>query len=364
VDKEKDKDRDKDKKLPKPSGLPTDLAASSPEMEELYRKLQTEIRHAKPSPDAMAAALEAAQRLAAEGDAEQAADDTVRELMGGSSTACRVCGYRNREGNKFCAKCGVAVENESREAESAPSAEQQRRPRAIALHPNPFLNPEPERDLETRSAAGRSSGQETHHYHHHYHHHYFPGGPDGMAPRPGADPVRSDLLRSDLVREDKLRPTAALRGDMSRAEAAVRRITQEWVLACNTKHLDDLLDLYTADALVLRSNHPPVRGAAAIREFFFAALDSGLGEVEVDPLRVEVAGDLAYEAGRCKALVPSASGKRREERGKYLWVCARQSTGEWRLAADCWSSDLTLTTLESDVPQSAGVRTSQPRKNP
>jgi uncharacterized protein (TIGR02246 family) len=225
---------------------------------------------------------------------------------------------------------------------AAPQPEHRRRP--IALHPNPFLDPEPD-------PAPR--GNETHHYHHHYHHHYFPGGAEGGMPR-AAEPAR----------EEKHRPNAALRGDMSRAEAAVRRITQEWVLACNTKHLDDLLDLYTADALVLRSNYTPVRGAAAVREFFFAALDAGLGEVEVEPLRVEVAGDLAYEAGRCKALVPSATGKRREERGKYLWVCARQSNGEWKLAADCWSADLTYTTMESDVPASSGVKTAQTRKTP
>jgi len=161
---------------------------------------------------------------------------------------------------------------------------------------------------------------------------------------------------------ERMRPTAALRGDMSRAEAAVRRITQEWVLACNTKHLDDLLELYIADALVLRSNYPPVRGAAAVREFFFGALDAGLGEVEIEPLRVDVAGELAYEAGRFKALVPSATGKRREERGKYVWVCSRQSNGEWKLAVDCWSSDLALTTMESDIPTGAQVKSTQPRK--
>ena len=149
---------------------------------------------------------------------------------------------------------------------------------------------------------------------------------------------------------------------MSRAEAGVRRITQEWVLACNTKHLDDLLELYAADALVLRSNYPPVRGAAAVREFFFGALDAGLGEVEIEPLRLDVVGDMAYEAGRWKALVPGAIGKRREERGKYVCVCARQGGGDWRLVADCWSSDLSLTTLESDIPAAAGVKSSQPRK--
>ena len=193
---------------------------------------------------------------------------------------------------------------------------------------------------------------ETHHYHHHYHHHYFPGGQEAPVARVSTDAARE---------ADKIRASAALRGEsMSRAEAAVRRVTQEWVLACNTKHLDDLLDLYIADSLVLRSNYPPIRGASAVREFFFGALDAGLGEAEVEPIRLEIAGDMAYEAGRCKALVPSAAGKRREERGKYVWVLARQSNGEWKIAVDCWSSDLSLIGLESDItPAAAKTGTSR-----
>jgi len=376
VDKNKDIDRDKDKKSSKSSGAPADGAYNA-EMEEFMRRLQPEMRRPKPGQDAIAAALEAAQRLAAEGEAEQAADDTAQELAGDSNvTVCGVCGYHNRRGNKFCGMCGIivaepgAVDSRSR-AEHSDSP-----PNALALPPNPFLDHEErhhERGSEARLATTRPTGNETHHYHHHYHHHYFPGG-EAMAVRSAADPFRDNVREPvrdasrdstrDPGREDSLRSMAALRGEMSRAEAAVRRVTHEWVLACNTKHLDDLLELYVADALVLRSNCPAIRGAQAIREFFFGALDAGLGEVEMEPLRVEVAGDLAYEAGRCKALIPSATGKRREERAKYLWVCARQSNGEWKLAADCWSSDLTLSNLESDVPQSAGVKTSQPRKNP
>jgi uncharacterized protein (TIGR02246 family) len=326
-------------------------------MDELYSRLQADMRHPRPDPEAIAAAFEAAQRLAAEADAEQAADDTAELTVNSGAIVCPVCGYRNREGNKFCGMCGVAV-TEPDNAKSPVFREREGKPaRELTVSPNRFLDLEPEPQQERHPSAGRSTVQETHHYHHHYHHHYFPGAPEGVAPRSAAESVRADP-----VKEEKLRSTAALRGEMSRAEAAVRRVTHEWVLACNTKHLDDLLDLYAADALVLRSNYPPVRGAAAIREFFFGALDAGLGEVELEPLRVDVAGDLAYEAGRCKALVPGAVGKRREERGKYLWVCARQSNGEWKLAADCWSADLTLTTLESDVPQNTGVKTSQPRK--
>jgi ketosteroid isomerase-like protein len=128
---------------------------------------------------------------------------------------------------------------------------------------------------------------------------------------------------------------------LNRAEAAVRKLAQDWALACNSKQLDDLVSLYAVDAIVLRPNVPPVRGSAGIREFFFGLLDAGFGDVETDPLRTEVFGDTAYEAGRCKMLVPFTMGKRREERGKYLFTLARQA-GDWKILADCWTSDLSL----------------------
>jgi len=328
----------------------SELAANS-EVDEFYKQLQPEMRRPRPGPDAMAAALEAVQRLAAEADAE---DASAQSLSSDASLgSCRVCGYRNREGHKFCAMCGLPADGfDGGLDERLPHEFTQGGNASPASSAAPMHHPE--RESSARPATGRASAApETHHYHHHYHHHYFPGGSEAGAARQSTDGFR----------EPEKRQMSVLRGEsMSRAEAAVRRITQEWVLACNTKHLDDLLDLYIADALVLRSNYPPVRGAAAVREFFFGALDAGLGEVEVEPIRVEVAGDMAYEAGRCKALVPGAAGKRREERGKYLWVFARQSNGEWKLASDCWSSDLTFAPAESNIPAGPGVKSSVPRK--
>lgn len=344
---------DKDQKNPIPFVKPSDASALDPERKELFPRLKPEMRRPKPGPDGIAAALEAVQRLAAEADAEDAADDLAQELeTPAGEVVCCVCGHNNREGTKFCGMCGVSIADAKRAESQFPSLEESMPPADLAMTQSPFPVP------EMRRPTAGPTGHETHHYHHHYHHHYFPGTPEGMYPRAGSDVMR------EPVREDKMRPTAALRGDMSRAEAAVRRITHEWVLACNTKHLDDLLDLYVSDPMVLRSNYPAIRGAAAVREFFFGALDAGLGEVSVEPLRVDVVGDFAYEAGRFSALIPGSTGKRREERGKYLWVFARQSNGEWKIAADCWSSDLTLNTMESEVPASAGVKTAPPRKNP
>jgi len=390
------------------------------ELDEFFRKLTPEMRRPKPSPDAVAAAVESVKRLAARANAEEAAENAAGEVdleslvqshdpernnsgdqrltaddLGGDDSnddvgivLCGVCGHRNRATNRFCGMCGVVIEGSplappkakstkvrAREFPMAPSSPAEVKlvprpnlqPAAPSFSPANFATPNPAAPSHTlpshiaqeeRHANGHP---ESHHYHHHYHHHYFSGGQEGAS----ANPSSPSMARpADSAREaERLRSTATLRGDMSRVEAAVRRIAQEWVLACNTKHLDDMLELYSADAIVLRSNLNPIRGAASVREFLFGSLEAGLGEVELEPLRVDVVGDLAYEAGRCKALVPSTSGKRREERGKYLWVLARQPGGEWRIVSDCWSSDLTLSTLESDAPQGAAIRTSQPRKS-
>jgi uncharacterized protein (TIGR02246 family) len=355
----------------------------NPALGEIYQRLYPEMRRPKPNQEAIAAALQAMQRLTMKMDSETAVEETTPQTTLGSSTACPSCGHHNREGNKFCGMCGLPVEanpselsaseSSSREpsrklpSREVPGFELQAR-ESQALEDQAFEDDKPqspmphaerEAEQEVHPPAGAPAG--AHHYHHHYHHHYFQGGGvEGAVAAPRANAPES-------AREaDRLRIAAAAKGEpMSRSEAAVRRLTQEWVLACNTRQLDELLDLYAPDALVLRSNLPLLRGAAAVREFFFSAIESGLGEVSVEPIRVEVLGDLAHEVGRYSALVPGTAGKRREERGKYLWVFAKQSSGDWKLVSECWSSDLTLTTAESDIPKPVvpAASKSQPRRS-
>jgi uncharacterized protein (TIGR02246 family) len=208
-------------------------------------------------------------------------------------------------------------------------------------------------ELQTSNAPASPEGQ--HHYHHHYHHHYFATGTDAATPAPrasSADPIAT-----------KVRSLGA-GVTMSRVETAVRKVIEDWARACNSRQLDDLVSTYSPDALVLRPNHPAVRGSAAIREFFFAVLDAGLGDVELEPVRLDVVGDIAYEAGRGKMLVPVAVSKRREERGKYLAVLARQPNGEWAIVCDCWSSDLSLAATGESEPAKPGAAVTTGAKAP
>lgn len=361
---------DKDKKPGKPSA-PT----SSPGADDLASaniNHVPEMRRPKPDQEAITAALQAMQRLTIKMDSELAVQESSPQAILNSSRACASCGHQNREGIKFCGMCGLplgAATEQSFAQTSGPDAAASGMPLNFSSRELSDLElpdfargltrvqgPLPEAAQAIHRPEQAVSG--THHYHHHYHHHYFPGNAEvTAAPRASAP---------ESAREaDRLRIAAAAKGEpMSRSEAAVRRLTQEWVLACNTRQLDELIELYSPDALVVRSNVPLLRGAAAVREFFFSALESGLGEVALEPMRVEVVGDLAHEVGRYSALVPGIAGSRREERGKYLWVFAKQSGGEWKLVSECWSSDLTLTNPEPDAPKSATPAASKalPRK--
>jgi len=277
----------------------------NPQVEEFFNRLNHEMRWPKPSQDAMAAALQAIQRLGFEAGAEDIVNTTS---TADASKVCSSCGNQNRAVNKFCAMCGASLQ--LNQQEKSPE-------RRVARH------------MDSNSPEVASNGH--HHYHHHYHHFIQ----DEHAAQEGNFRAAANPTRDVTPMRAPLSGPA-----MSRAEATVRKLTQDLALACNTKQLDDLVDLYATDALVLRPNTPPVRGSGAVREFFFSALETGLGEVELEPLRVDVVGDVAYEAGRCKMLAPGV-GMRREERGKYLLVYSRRG-GDWKVVADCWSSDLTL----------------------
>jgi len=277
-------------------------------VDEFFQNLKPELRRPKPSDEAVAAAKQAIDRL--EIQAMREGHGAHGGQIEGFSGVCRLCGKPNQHDSQFCGGCGAP--------------------------------------LDLAAGAPQAAPANGHQYHHHYHHHFLAGGLEGGLP---------SLLGggANAPARDPARPSASTPA-MSRAESGIRKLTQDWALACNTKHLEDLVEFYATDAIVIRSNYPPVRGASAIREFFVHMLGGGLGDVELETLRVQVGTELAFETGRCKMLVPTAMGKRREERGKYVMIYGRQPSGEWKAVVDSWSSDLSLNAgTEADPARPAGA---------
>jgi ketosteroid isomerase-like protein len=264
------------------------------------------LRWPKPNAEAVAAAVEAIQRMSGSGAAQ---DLAAAGQADEPSHACSSCGGSLPAGARFCVWCGVPSQSVAGDAAASP-----------------------------RSTAAQ------HHIHHHFHHHLAPGQIAGQGGP--ATPFGDPFAGSEAAAPRGRAPSSA-GGSLNplpggRAEAGARQVVQDWAQACNTKHIDDLIELYAADATVIRSSVPPVRSLPAIREFLVSLLEAGLGDVEMESLRLEVMGEIALDLGRCKMLVPVALGQRREERGKYLIVLVRQPAGTWKILADCWSADLSV----------------------
>jgi len=292
---------------------PADKPVESHEAEDFFQRLPANFRWPKPNADAVAAAVEAIQRMSGGSAVAQELEAGAKHAPE-SANACAACGGSLPVGARFCVWCGL--------------------PKDTAAVGAPTPN---------TGAAGQT------HFHHHYHH--VVSTPGAQSSVPGAE--------TDSTAPRGRAPGSPGPAPGGRAEIAARQVVQDWAQACNTRHIDDLLELYSADATLIRSSVPPVRSLPAIREFLSSMLEAGLGDVEMESLRLEVMGEIAMDIGRCKMLVPVAMGKRREERGKYLVVLVRQPAGTWKILADCWSNDLPVT-----APAAPDTAASPPARKP
>jgi ketosteroid isomerase-like protein len=294
---------------------PVEGPVEGKEIEEFFHRLPGNFRWPKPNAEAVAAAVEAIHRMSGSAAAQDLAAAGEAEEPG---NACSACGGALPTGARFCVWCGIPTQPVAGDATA-----------------------------QSRAGAGQ------HHFHHHYHH-LVPGqGTASGAPSAESEPSAPRGRAPGSAGTGSLGTSTG-----GRAEAGARQVVQDWAQACNTRHIDDLLELYAADATLIRSSVPPVRSLPAIREFLISLLEAGLGDVEMESLRLEVLGEIALDLGHCKMLVPVAMGKRREERGKYLVVLARQPAGTWKILADCWSADLAVSA--PPPPETAARKGSEP----
>jgi uncharacterized protein (TIGR02246 family) len=297
-------------------------------VDDFFVKMNHDFRRPKPSEEAVAAALHAIQTLAGdaalEGDGEAAAtEDSSAENSStqASGEPCPKCRAVNSGSNRFCGYCGSSLTR--REKPAAPTAA----PSSALFREQPI----------------RQQPASEQHIHHH-HHHYFPESV-------GKHSFGEVALTGELAAPP---PTA-----VAAAEAAIQKLVRDWSLCCNSKRLDDLLALYSPDAIVLRPSVSPAHGRSAIRVLLQSALQDGLGDVELDPADAGVLGDIACLTGRSRMLVPTAPGNRHEETGKFLMV-ARREAGQWKILADSWCMDPVPT--PSAPPKSVAPVTRAPRE--
>jgi len=257
--------------------------------DDFFVKMNRQFRRPKPSEEAVAAALQAIQTLAGEVvTTEAGAPGEESGTVEGAK--CPKCGGMNAESNRFCGYCGTLVDRTQKSAAK------------------PVASPAP-------GPSPNAPGQ--HIYHHHYHHHYFPD----TAARPAQN--------AQIASTESVSPGIAA---TETAGAALRQLVEDWISHAKSKAFEQLAALYSADAILVRSDATLLCGRSSIRQYLEA---SGASEVQLELTDTRLVGGVACLAGVNRFVLAGLARGAQERGGKFLMV-ARQESGRWRILADIW----------------------------
>src|SRR6476660_5296787 len=121
-------------------------------------------------------------------------------------------------------------------------------------------------------------------------------------------------------------------------QSAVRGLTQDFATAFNTGNYDQAASLFTADGFLMPPHREGVQGQKPIELMLRRLGEGGYQNLRLETIRVEESGDMAVEIGRYTAAIQQPNGTTVVERGKFVQTWRR--LGIWRMAVNCWNSDL------------------------
>lgn len=97
--------------------------------------------------------------------------------------------------------------------------------------------------------------------------------------------------------------------------------------------------IYADDATLLAPAADVVHGRPAIERFWRTGVETGIQDVTLARLDLQLRGDVAYEVGEYALHVAPESGAVVVDRGRYLIVHRAEPDGTWRRAAEMFSPD-------------------------
>ena len=132
--------------------------------------------------------------------------------------------------------------------------------------------------------------------------------------------------------------------------STIRGLTQDFSMNFNTGNYDQVAGLFASDGLFMAPHHDSVVGPKPIERKLREFGESGYQDLRRETVRVDSSGDMAMEIGRYSVSIVSENGSTKADRGKYVTVWRR--LGAWRIAADCWSSNLPAASAQSTEEKS------------
>ena len=120
---------------------------------------------------------------------------------------------------------------------------------------------------------------------------------------------------------------------------ALMRLSREWSTKVSIAPLDEWMDFWAEDAVMMPPGLPPVRGKAAIRQYVEAAGKLPGFQIcwEPESVFVSESGDLAYMIERNVTTINDSEGNPVTTHGKVVTIWRRGAEGSWLNVVDMWN---------------------------
>ena len=127
--------------------------------------------------------------------------------------------------------------------------------------------------------------------------------------------------------------------DSKREAELLMNLSRDWSAKVASTPLDEWINFWADDAVMMPPGLPAVRGKAAIRQYVEAAGKLPGFQIRWEPESafVSQSGDLAYMIERNVTIVNDADGNPITTHGKVVTVWRKHADGSWRNVVDMWN---------------------------
>jgi uncharacterized protein (TIGR02246 family) len=125
----------------------------------------------------------------------------------------------------------------------------------------------------------------------------------------------------------------------SSLDAGIRAVSDQYVKAALAGDAKGVADLYTEDAVEMPPNSPPIKGRAAIQQYYEKVFgEMKLSRFTLTHLETRGLGDAGYDVGTYQQNMTPAGAAALDETGKFA-VILKRTGGRWRVAYAIYNSD-------------------------
>jgi len=143
------------------------------------------------------------------------------------------------------------------------------------------------------------------------------------------------VLTAPVLLAHSTQPPAA----QKKIDQAIAAVADQYVKATLAGDAKAIAALYTEDAVEMPPNQPPVKGRAAIQQYYEKLFKEGkTSRFTIDHLETQAAGNVGYDVGTYQQSMTPGGGAAMEDTGKFT-VILRRTGGTWLVAYAIYNSD-------------------------